>query len=82
MIFLLSIANTIAVIPRIITVLNKNTEKQNVELTIPAVYNVTKVKNLLNGEEFDIDNGTLSLVTDGIDYLILKVYWKNRLSGS
>ncbi|OGV03734.1 MAG: hypothetical protein A2330_03170 [Ignavibacteria bacterium RIFOXYB2_FULL_36_7] len=59
---------------RIITVLNKNTEKQNVELTIPAVYNVTKVKNLLNGEEFDIDNGTLSLVTDGIDYLILKVY--------
>lgn len=57
---------------RILTIVNKSTNKQTVELTLPEIYKVTKAINLVDGKNFDVKNNKLSISVGGIRYLILQ----------
>jgi hypothetical protein len=59
---------------RILVVLNKSKEKQNVELPLPKIYDLNKAENLMNEEEYDINDGKLSLSVDGTGFLVMKVF--------
>jgi cyclomaltodextrinase / maltogenic alpha-amylase / neopullulanase len=58
---------------RILVVLNKSKEKQNIELTLPGIYKVNKAKNIFNEEEIDVNENNLSLAVDGLGFLVLIV---------
>jgi len=58
---------------RILTVINKNSDEQKLDFTLPAVYKVNKAKDLISGKEFDIINNKILLDVSGIKYLILKL---------
>ena len=58
---------------RILIVLNKNNNKQNLEFTLPAIYKVSKAKDLVSGKEFELKGSKLSLNVNGIGYLILQI---------
>ena len=56
---------------RILTVINKNPNQQKLEFTLPDMYKVSKVKDLVSGKEFEVNNNKLSVSVEGIKYLII-----------
>lgn len=56
---------------RILTILNKSTDKQNIEIKLPAVYKINTAKDLISGKEFEVKNNLISLSISGINQLIL-----------
>jgi len=40
---------------------------------LPAMYKITKAKDLVSGKEYDVKNNKISLTVDGIGYLILQL---------
>lgn len=58
---------------RILTIVNKNSNQQKIVLTIPEMYKVNKVKDLVNGKEFEIKNNKIEINVEGISYLILNL---------
>lgn len=58
---------------RIIVVVNKNSNQQKIELTLPGIYKVSKAKDLVNSNEFEIKNNKLVINVNRIGYLILKL---------
>ncbi len=58
---------------RILTIVNKNSNQQKVELILPEIYGVRKSKDLISGKEFEMKNNKLNANIDGTKYLILKL---------
>ncbi|MCZ7609866.1 MAG: alpha-amylase family glycosyl hydrolase [Ignavibacterium sp.] len=56
---------------RILTILNKSTDKQNIEIKLPAVYKINTAKDLISRKEFEVKNNLISLSISGINQLIL-----------
>lgn len=59
---------------RIITIINKSTDGKFVDLALPSVYRLTRARNLISGEEFEIRKGRLSLPVAGTGYMVLSAY--------
>lgn len=58
---------------RIFTILNKSTDKQNIEIKLPAVYKINTAKDLISGKELEVKNNLISLSISGINQLILRL---------
>ena len=58
---------------RILTVVNKNPNKQKLEFTIPAMYKISKAKDIVNGKEFEVRDNKFVLDVDETKYVILKL---------
>jgi glycosidase len=58
---------------RILTIVNKSSKEQNLEYILPGMYKVSKVKDIISGREFEVNNNKLNLNVGGIGYLILKL---------
>ncbi len=58
---------------RILTIVNKNSNQQKVELTLPGMYKITKAKDIVSGNEFEVKNNKIDIAVDGLDYLILEL---------
>jgi glycosidase len=58
---------------RILVIVNKSPNEQNVSYSLPAMYKLSKAKNLTNGEEFEIRNNKIDINVEGIGYIILKL---------
>lgn len=58
---------------RILTILNKSTDKQNIEIKLPAVYKINTAKDLISGKELEVKNNLISLSISGINQLILRL---------
>ncbi len=58
---------------RILVVVNKNSNQQKVELTLPEMYKVNKAKDLISGKEIEIKNNKILFNVNGIGYLILNL---------
>jgi glycosidase len=58
---------------RILTIINKNSNKQNIELALPQVYNLKEAEDLLSGYIYKIRNNQIELSVEGIGYLCLKL---------
>jgi cyclomaltodextrinase / maltogenic alpha-amylase / neopullulanase len=58
---------------RILVVVNKNSNQQKVELTLPGMYKVNKAKDIVSGNEFEVKNNKLEINVEGIGYLIINL---------
>src|SRR3989304_1002265 len=58
---------------RILTVINKSSNSQNIEYILPGAYKINKAKDLVTGKEFYTINDRLKVDVGGIGYLILKL---------
>ncbi len=58
---------------RVLVVLNKNKSEQNLEVNLPAFYNIRNAKDLVSGKEYSIEDNILNTNVPGIDYLIFKL---------
>ncbi|MBK7629269.1 MAG: alpha-glucosidase C-terminal domain-containing protein [Ignavibacteriales bacterium] len=58
---------------RILTIINKNSNQQKVELTLPVMYKVNKAKDLVSGKDLVVKNNQILLTSDGTKYLILEL---------
>ena len=58
---------------RVLIIVNKNSNQQNVEFTLPGMYKITKAKNLVDGKEFSVNDNSIKLDIDGSKYFILKL---------
>ncbi len=58
---------------RVLIVVNKNSNEQNVNYSLPAVYKISKAKDLVSGKEFDVKNNKFNVNVNGIQYLILQL---------
>ncbi|MCK7525591.1 MAG: hypothetical protein MZV64_52305 [Ignavibacteriales bacterium] len=58
---------------RILTIVNKNSNQQKLEFTLPGMYKVSKAKDLVSGKEFEVKDNKMLLDVDGSKYLILKL---------
>jgi glycosidase len=58
---------------RVLIIVNKNSNQQNVEFTLPGMYKITEAKNLVDGKEFDMMNNKFDVNINGIQYLILQL---------
>jgi glycosidase len=58
---------------RVLVVLNKNTEKEEVNLSLPVYYGVTKLVDLLSGENIDAANNKAEISVKGIGYRFFKL---------
>lgn len=58
---------------RILVVVNKNSNQQKAEFTLPGFYKHNKATDLVSGKEFEIINNKLEINVDGIGYLILHI---------
>ena len=58
---------------RILTVINKSSNSQNLEYILPEAYKINKVKDLITGKEFFTINDRLKVDVGEIGYLILKL---------
>lgn len=58
---------------RILTIINKSTNQQNLEYILPGMYNLSKVKDLVSGKEVEVMNSKINLIVGAIEYMILKV---------
>lgn len=58
---------------RILTILNKSTNAQNLEYILPGAYKINRAKNLVSGKEFYVVNDKLKIIVEGIGYMILKL---------
>jgi len=55
---------------RILTILNKNKDAQKVELTIPSVYNIKSVRDLMTGNAYQANGDMLSFEVIGTGWKI------------
>lgn len=53
---------------RILVVLNKNENSNSVELAIPSSINAVSLKDLISGEEINLENGKVNINADGIGW--------------
>ena len=44
---------------RILTIVNKNSNQQKIEFTLPGMYKITKAKDLVSGKEFDVKDNKI-----------------------
>jgi glycosidase len=58
---------------RVLVVLNKSEEKQEVQLNIPPMYNLTEAVNLSDGNTYEIINDDLILDVPAIDWIICRM---------
>jgi glycosidase len=58
---------------RILTIINKNSNQQNLEYILPGMYKLSKAKDIVSGKEFEVNNSKVSLNVAGTGYLILKL---------
>ncbi|MCK7525309.1 MAG: alpha-glucosidase C-terminal domain-containing protein [Ignavibacteriales bacterium] len=58
---------------RILTIVNKSTNAQNLEYILPGAYKINKAKDLVSGKEFYVKDNKMLLDVDGSNYLILKL---------
>jgi glycosidase len=58
---------------RILTIINKGSNKQNVKLILPAIYNIKKSEDLVSGKNFNIINNKIDTFINGLGYQILKL---------
>ena len=58
---------------RILVILNKNESAQNVNLSIPEVYNIRRATDLITNETLNVANNNVSININGIGYRILKL---------
>lgn len=58
---------------RVLVVLNKNENKQEVELQLPVIYKINSVTDLIGKEKINTVNGKLNVSVRGIGYRILKL---------
>jgi len=58
---------------RILVILNKNESAQNVNLSIPEVYNIRRATDLITNETLNVANNIVSININGIGYRILKL---------
>lgn len=58
---------------RILVVVNKNSNRQKVEFTLPGFYKHNKATDLVGGKQFEVNNNKILLEVSGIKYLILKL---------
>lgn len=58
---------------RVLIIVNKNSNEQNVNYSLPAVYKISKAKDLVSGKEFDVKNNKFDVNVNGIQYLILQL---------
>lgn len=53
---------------RILIVINKNENPQNVELDIPPIYGIKSITNLVTNEKTELDDSKLNMNVDGISW--------------
>ena len=58
---------------RVLVVLNKNENKQEVELQLPVIYKINSVTDLISKEKINTVNGKLNVSVRGIGYRILRL---------
>ena len=58
---------------RILAVVNKNSEQQNLEYILPEGYKINRAKDLVSGEDFYVVNDKLKIDVERTGYLILKL---------
>ena len=58
---------------RVLIIVNKNSNQQKVELSLPGMYKIIKAKDLVNGKEFEVRDNKIVLDVDASKYLILKL---------
>jgi glycosidase len=58
---------------RVLVVLNKSDEKQNLTLSLPSVYSVAKAVNLVDGSVLKIDAGKLTVELSPRGWVIIKL---------
>ena len=58
---------------RILTIVNKNSNQQKVELILPGLYEISKAQDLVGRKEFEVKNNKLNVNIGGSKYLILKL---------
>ena len=58
---------------RILSVINKSQNDQIIDIQLPAVYKLTKAKDLITGKEYEIKSGKLAVNVNPTGYLVLKV---------
>jgi glycosidase len=58
---------------RVMVVINKNTEKEEVNLDLPVYYGVTKLVDLLSGENIDVINNKPIISVKGVGYRFIKL---------
>ncbi len=58
---------------RILVVLNKNKNSQNIELQLPAVYTIKSATDLITKENINAVNGKLNVIVKGTGYRIMKL---------
>ena len=58
---------------RVLVVINKNTEKEEVNLGLPVYYGITRLVDLLTGENIDVTNNKAMISVKGIGYRFFKL---------
>ncbi len=58
---------------RILVILNKSEKEQQINLTLPAIYSVRVIHDLISGESLQVNNSVVTANISGISYLILKL---------
>ncbi|MCU0344899.1 MAG: alpha-glucosidase C-terminal domain-containing protein, partial [Ignavibacterium sp.] len=58
---------------RILIIVNKSSNEQNLEFILPGMYNLNNAIDLVSGKDFTIKNSKIELVIDGVGYHILKL---------
>ena len=58
---------------RVLVVLNKNTEKEEVNLSLPVYYGATKLVDLLSGENINVINNKAIISVKGVGYRFIKL---------
>ena len=58
---------------RVLVVLNKNENAENVELKLPSVFNARTASDLITAEKLKIENGKLKLTVNGVGYRFLRL---------
>lgn len=58
---------------RVLVVLNKNPEQQDIEINIPSIYETTKLKDLLSGEIVNTVDNKANIKVKGIGYRIFNL---------
>ncbi|MBE0571635.1 MAG: alpha-glucosidase C-terminal domain-containing protein [Ignavibacteriaceae bacterium] len=58
---------------RILVILNKSEKEQQVNLTLPSIYNLGRAEDLISAEPVQLNNNLLSVNAKGIGYRIIKL---------
>ncbi|MCL4548805.1 MAG: alpha-glucosidase C-terminal domain-containing protein, partial [Bacteroidetes bacterium] len=58
---------------RILVVLNKNENNENVELKLPDVYRVKSAVDLISSEKFKVESGKVKVNVKGVGYRFLRL---------